>query len=350
MGGIPVSATIPPKISELLSLQEEEIHKLLRKISQKQQEFVIRNYVTALLESTFSRGLEVNEEELLDYMSKHFLKKEEALERTTKYSNELETRLNTLMVRFNGGTRGNNIELEFTCDNKQKWTIPFSVSQEGDEYDFVVHGIAIPEENQDEDDEEHECLKLVIQNRGESSEIKKISTQKTACPVPQKKAGTCLLSVSEQIARALKVPVISLEDGSAVRCKKSGEFADLGTIKWYQEGKSWYEKHGYQPRHPELYTEKLRDLMNYPLSGLIDHLSRFTKEGDKPDIHDYLFEVLKEFHKDARHKTLREFMSWLWHHDCAGYVRIDAYIKQYNPELPIWKLFPTNTRMDKKLD
>jgi hypothetical protein len=338
--------SLDPKIEGLLERQSEELHKLLDPASKQQKELLLHRYAELLSTSLFTLNIKVDKEELEDRLQALFPKDGQRLapkERKHKFAKSVEESIAILGRAFSGRFKGDALELKFSCGERE-YTFPFEISQRQNDFTLAIKGVHIPDSDDDWEDEDN-CFELIIENNGSSALLNSVSTQETACPLPRQRAGECLLSVAERLAKALALPVISLNDGSRVRCSATRTYASLSRLKIYQEGMTWYEKNGYQSQS-NTYAQSKKALLGYPLPRLLSDLEEHAADKDSR----YIAEMARLFEQNKEQgDKVADFMSWLWDKDCAAYIRIDEYITRSAPKLDFAKLWYINTRFEKKL-
>jgi hypothetical protein len=170
--------------------------------------------------------------------------------------------------------------------------------------------------------------------------IEWLGTINAVCPLVAEKKGSYLLEFAEAIAKALGVEKIRLLDASSVKCRENKKEVELGPLKIFQQGKTWYESHGYaqKPTLIEEYRRHVEALRKYKIEELETNIeqvydslhSSFKNLNDKQQkYYNYLNLIkpnlliqLNKYKKDTDNDLVVGFMAWLYQQNCASYTEI----------------------------
>lgn len=194
------------------------------------------------------------------------------------------------------------------------------------------------------------CFEGEYTMESSSLNINWIGTAETICPIQAEQKGNFILELAEAIARALKKEEITLWDASRVYCPNNQKTNDLGILKLFQQGKTWYESKGYS--YKEKYRDKYRTQVNalrqYLLINLEnsimpafyrlkeDLINKSSENIKKYSAHfekfaPILIEKLNNFKNEKGQKFLSDFMAWLYQQNCALYSEIlDLLFSRYS--------------------
>lgn len=196
-----------------------------------------------------------------------------------------------------------------------------------------------------------ECLQMTLD--GDEAEINTLNSYYTACPVPEK-AGSFMIKLAEWIASRAGYKRINLHDISTIRCKKNDDITSLARLKVFQEGKTWYESHGYSSNgskgegilrmqssapllniQSELGNIAQKELPKLKTSLLARVSDEVEKEIIEKDFTDFAIlkrkfdEKIDEFMKNYKSSgapSLGKFYSSLWSQDCAIYIELVNFL------------------------
>lgn len=164
------------------------------------------------------------------------------------------------------------------------------------------------------------------------------------CPIPEKKRGTFLMNLSDELIQGLGMRESDLLDSSELRCEKAKASTSLGLLSIMQKGQTWYEGFGYRSG-VNIAGYNLRDIANalrlIPIKGLYPELLKakpFIENkvafADNPYLAEQYRTYLANFtnsmktlnasvaaFSQARSATnIAAFLTWLWSYDCAAYI------------------------------
>ncbi len=153
------------------------------------------------------------------------------------------------------------------------------------------------------------------------------------CPLPDERKGSFILDLVDAISKSLSLSRVSLVDASKVKCHKNNQSVHLKFLKIMQNGKGWYESHGYTPVFVpkfENYIESIAKLRDFPLSKIQD-IKSFNE-------FNLIIEDFKKYAQDQYEaEKLSGFLTWLWDNDCSKYSKFEEKLfvmdKSSNDEL-----------------
>jgi len=336
----------------LIKRQTAEIQTALAPLTTKQRALLLEQYVDLLLRSAFTLAMEVKPDELKQFLLARFPHYDEGAEAKEKrgkraqvYSDEIEEELSRLVAAFQGRFRENLLEVTLTCD-RNDYEFPFEIAETEDGYHLVLSGVHVPRNKTDSTDVHHyaggdiHCLELSMKEREAAATLSWIGTRIAACPIPKDKAALCLLSVAEQLAKAAGKEALLLEDASQIQCTSSRRETSLQHLKFYQEGKSWYEKYGYKVFAEPAYPIQIHKFRTYELSSLVANVLHAETGEYRSNEKDLLISEAKKFAALNKGKTVSDFMSWLWNEDCNKYIDVDSFIFDKLLEFDFANLYP----------
>ena len=216
---------------------------------------------------------------------------------------------------------------------------------------FILELLGVPLE---QDSFQDSCLKATLTTK--EAKISWLGTVDTACPAPLDNQGSFLLTMVEDFARLLEIPMVTLNDGSEVVCKLNQEKVDFRILRIFQTGRSWYESKGYHPiseSDAENYQEKIDKFRQYKNEDLLDDLSTETNSGINTDVVAKYIEQLARYRLIGTNDTFSDFMAWLYNDNCALYTEIFSEFLPYQRNrrtLKINQLVPPNPKLKKDIN
>lgn len=379
----PAFSTLPDAVTTAISKKHADLEMRLSNMHQEQHRLLLDRLVDLMLESRLFVGLKIDREELKAYVDKRFVFRTKAIEAPTKkgkalnvFDEKAEKYLSLLLERFAGNPRGDIVDLNFTCGG-HRYELPFDVIDDEDSLRLTLYGVEVPQEpagllsNEEllstgREGHSDECLAVSFDYDTKGAEVLSLASKKAACPLPAAKGGECLLSIAESISRALGSDKLELVDDSTFKCRTNKEVADYRKLMTFQEGRGWYEKHGFQPdfrdyddnegtakseaeRVAEL-SANLRAFVNYRLSSLLNNVKRIPQNSfSKPDAKNLFIQKAEPYLALHKEGTAAQFMSWLWKEDCVSYIEIDKYVFVRSAGLEITRLYSDNDHFVKFL-
>jgi hypothetical protein len=168
------------------------------------------------------------------------------------------------------------------------------------------------------------------------------------CNFPEKEAGKTLLGIVDQVAEALQLKEMKLQDASALKCDKNHEFTNLTFLGIMTQGIGWYHKNGYHSENSNRYDQNATKLRGLSVSSLLKDVLKFgetvnspqTREKIESSSHfrsyfyhyiankDRFVSLMEAFLKDHPNGTLSELMTQTWDNKkgCESYILLKKMI------------------------
>lgn len=182
-----------------------------------------------------------------------------------------------------------------------------------------------------------------------------VRTQKVECSMPENKAGTWLVELTNIISCSLGINTTLLEDDANISCNNKQEKFQMLRIYRFDKA-SWYQNFGYDldlntsrvqnkyiGYNMQQYLDDVENLASYPLSKITDGLRslQLAYESLQHPHNDVILEdgiaainvINKYLPTTLPTVTLGKFMSDLWINNCDDYIVINKFLRNSSREL-----------------
>jgi hypothetical protein len=350
-----IGVCLPKPIIELVHNQKSDFESVLAPLSKQQRHLALERYVDLVLSAHFTLTLEIDADELRRfvfaenaYLDKEQESPEKKTKRTPVYSTAMEEELGKILAAFHGQFRGDSLELSFFCENHY-FLFPFTIVEMGKkQYEMQLKGVPIQQSGRTLNSDPR-CLALDLDLDTPTANLGWIGTQESACPIPGKKGGECLLNLAEAVAKAAGKKSVSLIDASDIKCPINRQQTNLGRLKLYQTGHTWYAQKGYVSDDEPTYEKSIHEFRKYPLDALLKNLTQITPRKDTAHSRQILARESEEFLAPKKGDTVSDFMAWLWKKDCSAYMDVDTFITSPFMDLEFAQKVPRDLVMHKDL-
>lgn len=221
------------------------------------------------------------------------------------------------------------------------YSIPLTMTREPYADSFQLNVVGLP----------GTCLTLKVSSRQKVVSIEWLGVLETACPLDNK--GSAVLTLAEDLAKSMKMSMITLQDASSIWCEAGTEKTAFFPLRLMQTGKGWYESKGYfhvVPAERETYDDEVKQFLAYQLKNLFAELNdhRLISEVKKQRPQTYWNDVIRDakeeikaYLSDKPEALFREFMIEVFVKDCALYNSFShLFLNDENKVFTIEKLMP----------
>lgn len=359
-------AEIPFPLLGFLTNEMPSLEKYIpNDYSNKQIDLLIKR-LTDLLVAKFQKEIAVTASfrvsELFEYLQKMIknikIVEDNGMAKNWRHQKELDL----LKLKYSGKIRGDLIDLTYN-----NFILPMRIIENENDPNklrLILAGVPMPREYL-----KANCLELTIDLFLRTLEIEWLGSAWTACPLPDKQAGTFLLNFAEDVANALHMEKIELIDESKIICPENQAEINFLTLRIFQGKEGWYASKKYFPTTNEamdtsIFTSsRLSDLLK-ELAILdqeqIDNLIkknltnkfRLNYYNNYNKNRKFLLNQIRNYQDSNDSDRVADFMNWLYTVSCAKYDQAYNFLfpKIFtDTRFSISDYLPTGLRLMKKL-
>lgn len=351
-------ADLPLEVQKIITKSEPQFIKVLTGLPAQQGKWLLDKYVVLLLESPLVSPMKVDRQELqgelvrrFGHLNRAFESPEKKNRTTSPFSEEMDKELEKIAKSLKGDFKGSYLDLNVRC-SQGAGLLRFELveGENENEVSLKLPGVSVPRDSENDIESESFCFEMTLEVKNPVVDLDWIGTSKTACALPISGAGNCVLDIAEQIAKAAARKKIQLIDESDILCPLNGKSASLRRLRYFTEGKTWYEKYGYKVLGKEAaYRTKLTQMEAYPLESVLDKLVYVQDSKETVATKALLKELARDFLAKQPNATAVQFMSALWKMDCAKYIQIDDMLSEIEYDVEFYGLIPEGSFFEKDI-